>query len=172
MNCFTCHKKMSVKKENYHYIESGLDNVYLKTPVFKCSKCKEVIADIPAMNELHTLIAINLVKKTSMLTGKEIRFLRKEMDLKANELAHILGVVKQTVSRWENDKENISRYSDRLIRMIYIQILQQRCNKVFKEVLDKIKAITPSVKKIRINISPDELKDICSKTVLAAMQPA
>ena len=53
------------------------------------------------------------------MTGEEIRFLRKEMRLKANELAALLGVHKVTVSRWENNEEAIGSSSDRLLHYIY-----------------------------------------------------
>lgn len=162
MKCFNCNKRMSKKTEGYHYTESGLDNVYLETPVFRCIKCKEVIADIPVIGELHVHIAVGLIKKDSLLTGKEIRFLRKQMNLKANELADILGVTKQTVSRWENGKTEVSPYNDKLIRMICIQLLQERCNKVFKEVLEGIKNILPLVKIRRIDITKAQMKEeIC-----------
>ncbi len=169
MKCFSCNKKMSEKIEQYHYKESGLDNVYLETPVFRCNKCKEVIADIPAIDELHMHITIGLIKKDSMLAGKEIKFLRKQMGLKANELANILGVTKQTVSRWENEKEKTSQYNDKLTRMICIQLLQEKCDKVFKAVLKNIKAIHPSVKRRRINIPHKKLKEVCDLSTLAAM---
>jgi transcriptional regulator with XRE-family HTH domain len=48
-----------------------------------------------------------------------MRFLGMEMRLKANELAALLGVHKVTVSRWENNEENIGPSSDRLLRSIY-----------------------------------------------------
>ena len=159
MKCFDCNKKMSKKTEVYHYTESGLDNVFLETPVFRCNKCKEVITDIPVMGELHMHIAVELIKKDSLLAGQEIRFLRKQMNLKANALADILGVTKQTVSRWENSKKEISPYNDKLIRMICIQLLQEKCGKVFKEVLKRIRDIAPVVKKRRIDISQAQMKE-------------
>ena len=70
---------MSEKIETYHYTESGLDNVYLETPVFRCNKCKEVIADIPVMGELHMHITVDLIKKDSLLADKEIRFYKRSI---------------------------------------------------------------------------------------------
>ncbi len=170
MKCDNCSNKMVSKIESYHYTESGLDNVYIETDVYRCKKCKEIIADIPAMDELNDIVGIAIVNKNTILTGKEIKFLRKQMLLKANELAAILGVTKQTVSRWENDKEKISKYTDRLIRMAYIQLLQEKCNTVFKEVLEKMKAIKPVAGRKRINIPHDRIKEsICDLPSFATM---
>ena len=49
----------------------------------------------------------------------EIRFLRKNLHLKINEFAQLLGVDRVTVSRWENEHEKPSRSADRLIRLTY-----------------------------------------------------
>ena len=158
MKCLKCNKKMNVKTAKYHYTESGLDNVYIKTRIYRCDKCKEVIADIPVMHELHELIAKYLVEKDSLLIGKEIKFLRKEMHFKANELANMLGVTKVTISRWGNDKEKISPYNDKLIRLLYIQILQEKHNKIFGNVLAKLKNVSPTFRKKTIFIPDIKIK--------------
>lgn len=157
MNCPFCNKKMSNKREKYPYTESGLNNVYLETDVYRCG-CGEFIVDIPNIYGLHELIAKDLVRKGSMLDGKEIKYLRKQMHLKANELALILGVSKVTVSRWENEKEKIGVTNDKLIRMVYTQICQEKCKKVFT-IVDHIQSINPTFKKEKIVIPKKEIKE-------------
>jgi putative zinc finger/helix-turn-helix YgiT family protein len=85
----------------------------------KCRKCGELLPEIPSIKKLHAKIALELLYKEGPLTGEEIRFLRKEMRLKANELAALLGVHKVMVSRWENNNEKIGPSSDRLLWYIY-----------------------------------------------------
>lgn len=47
---------------------------------------------------------------TSGLQSKEaFRFMRKALELKAHELASLLGTTKETISRWENGKHAIDR---------------------------------------------------------------
>jgi putative zinc finger/helix-turn-helix YgiT family protein len=107
-------------KGDYRYTKSGLKNVVLQgITLHKCRKCGELLPEIPHIEKLHAKIALELLYKQSPLTGEEIRFLRKEMRLKANELAALLGVHKVTVSRWENNEEKIGSSSDRLLRYIY-----------------------------------------------------
>jgi len=105
--------------ENYNYLESGLDNVILKgIDVFRCS-CGEEVARIPSIGELHRLIGLKLVKKDSLLNGKEIRFLRKNIGVSAQKLARQMGVDNATISRWENNKQRITKSHDLHLRLIY-----------------------------------------------------
>ncbi len=122
MQCPQCGSPDMVtsKKEDYHYTESGLNNVILKgITVHQCQKCGEQFPVIPRIIKLHGRIARALLAKPSVLTGEEFRFLRKEMRLKASELASIMGVHKVTVSRWETNAEPIGPSADRLLRYIY-----------------------------------------------------
>ncbi|MBI5194837.1 MAG: helix-turn-helix domain-containing protein [Nitrospirae bacterium] len=160
MNCPVCGKKTIKKSALHHYTESGLDNVFLETDVYKC-KCGEVIPNIPNIYGLHGLIAKDLVRKDSPLTGNELKFLRKQMNLKANELAQILSVHKVTVSRWENEAEKISIGYDKLIRFLYTQMLQEKCNNIVKIVAD-IKEIRSGAKREKIVIPQKEMREaIC-----------
>lgn len=65
------------------------------------------------------LIAESILLKPTSLNGAEIRFLRKNLYLKINEFAQLLGVDRVTVSRWENEHEKPSRSADRLVRLTY-----------------------------------------------------
>ena len=113
--------------------------------------------------DLERVLAISpriLIKKASSLTGKEIRFLRKELLLKANELATVLGVTKVTVSRWENDKEKIGLTTDRLIRLFYTQKFQEKCKTIINMV-DAMKEISRTAKAKKIIIPKEEIKEAC-----------
>lgn len=157
MNCIECNKKMTSKREVYRYTESGLDNVYLETDVHRCAKCKESVVDIPNIYGLHEIVAEGLVKKPYLLKGKEIRFIRKFLHLKAVELAKILGVDKVTVSRWENDAKQISVANDKLIRLIYVQKYQEKYDIILK-IIDHIEKIQPTSKNRKITISKEDMK--------------
>ena len=120
MICPDCNKKMKKVKGNYKYKESGLDNIMLKNiPMYACS-CNNKFPIIPNVSHLHDLISENIIKKSWRLTGKEARFLRKEMGVNATSFAKFLNVSKVTISRWENESKPISVISDKLIRSIFI----------------------------------------------------
>lgn len=112
-------KPMKCEEITHHYQESGLDFVYLKgIKRFTC-ECGESIISIPAITKLHQMIGRILTQKDSLLSGQEIRFIRKNMKMQAKELAAILGVDKSTISRWENSKQDIDKSYDRLLRLVY-----------------------------------------------------
>lgn len=122
MKCHVCRSEMRCGEEVYHYLECGLDNVFLSdVEICRCD-CGEEIVSIPATPDLHSLIGLDLLKKKSPLNDKEIRFLRKNIGLTATLLSKYLGVEIETVSRWENGKTKPTLPHDRLIRMIYANI--------------------------------------------------
>ncbi|MDX9788871.1 MAG: type II toxin-antitoxin system MqsA family antitoxin [Desulfobacterales bacterium] len=119
MKCPFCHSDMTCKPEDYPYIESGLDNLIIKNlDIYRC-KCGESIISIPALPDLHRVIGMAIIRQDSLLSGKEIRFLRKNIGLTATRLAKIIGADIATISRWENDAQAISKEYDRILRLVY-----------------------------------------------------
>jgi putative zinc finger/helix-turn-helix YgiT family protein len=120
-----------MKKVNidYPYKESGLDNIIINGMLaYRCPHCSELYPIIPNIKKLHELIAKALINKPSLLLGKELVFLRKELGIKAKEIAEIFGVTKVSVSRWENTKGPINAFADRLIRLFYRNnVLRSKC---------------------------------------------
>src|SRR5665811_1397839 len=117
--CPNCNKSQETFRSDYNYLESGLDNVTIcDIEMIKCS-CGEESALIPRILAVHEAIANCLLEKETQLTGKEIRFLRKEMGLKGRDFENLVSVDNATLSRWENGKTNPSVKADRLIRVLY-----------------------------------------------------
>jgi YgiT-type zinc finger domain-containing protein len=116
--CFECGRTMEGRKENYRYVESGLDSVVLRNVlVFHCKNCGASVPQIVAANILHRWIVIRLLTKEYRLSGAEVRFLRKAVGYSATELAKMAGTSKQVVSRWEN-RSSLGQDSDRLVRLL------------------------------------------------------
>ena len=152
MICSSCKTKMKKIKTDYKYTESGLQNVILEgITAYECPKCGGINPIISRIKEVHRTIAQELLKKDSLLTGKEIVYLRKEMKIKAKDLAQILGVTKVTVSRWENGKEQTSPICDRLIRLLY-------GNRVFKQTCEIVR---PGIDKLESQIMKSMLISLC-----------
>lgn len=109
---------MDGRIEDYKYSECGLKSVVLKgILVFKCKQCSSIVAEITAAESLHRVIALRLLSKDALLSGDEVRFLRKVVGYSATELAKLAGTSKNVVSRWET-KSTLGKDSDRLIRLI------------------------------------------------------
>lgn len=121
MLCPKCKIEMTEKVGDYPYVECGLEDVVLSDlTIYECTECGGQAPSIPNVLSLHDHIAERIVAKDSLLTAKEIRFLRKELGLKEVELANYLGVNKVTVSRWETGESSIDSSYDRLLRLFYV----------------------------------------------------
>ena len=114
----------------YHYTESGLENIYLKNG-FAISN-DPVYGDgvsIVGMKSLHKVIGDSLINLSRILTGKEFRYLRIELDLSQKSLSRMLGVTDQTIARWEKDEVSLPQSNDLLLRAIYKENMDG-CGKV------------------------------------------
>ena len=108
-------------KTPLHYPDCGLDNVYLvsgyeieSTPYGKGLSIKN-------LDQLHKAIGCNLASQKKVLSGKELRFLRKQMNLTQSDLGKFLGLSSQQVARWEKGESEISGPADLLVRALFIQ---------------------------------------------------
>jgi len=115
--CYECGKQMEGTQGEYKYIECGLTSVILKDIlVYRCTNCTAVVPEIPAAGVLHRIIALRILSKKSLLTGSEVRFLRKLCGFSVNEFAEILGSSKSVISRWE--KNGCGKMTDKLVRLL------------------------------------------------------
>ncbi len=119
MKCISCGTAMKTKRENYHYVESGLPHVSLESiDVSRCAGCGESEVAIPAIEDLHRVIAESLIQKRSRLAPAEIRFLRKYLGWSGTDFAKRAGTTPETVSRWETGASPMGGASDRLLRLL------------------------------------------------------
>lgn len=141
--------------EPYHYVECGLHNVYLAgIRYWTCKHCGNQYAEIPAINELHRLIARTLVCQPALLRGEEMRFLRKRLGKRSSDFAAILGVVPETYSRFENDKQEPSATYDHLVRLYYaLNSDDVELSRVARSVIDAVLEAKKKAKRPRIAVA-------------------
>lgn len=122
MKCSVCGSaELTITHEPYKYDESGLPNITLANiEIRRCGHCGEELPAIPRIAELHKAIARTVVEREAKLSGAEVRFLRKYLGHSGADFAALIGVSRETVSRWENDKEPIGGTSDRLLRLLVV----------------------------------------------------
>ncbi len=118
MNCI-CENKKPLKRElvTKKYIEGGLENVTLvNVERFHCPECGEEFFGYGNLEALHEKIAALFLQKKALLTGKEIRFIRKHLGYSGIKFAELVGYEPETVYRIEGGKNPVTPAFDRLIR--------------------------------------------------------
>lgn len=119
MKCSGCGADARLTTGSYAYKESGLGNVTLRgIELAHCDECGNEDPVIPAVHELHSVIAEALISKPARLDGKELRFLRKYLELSAREFSKIIHVNPSTLSKWENGEDPVGSSSDLLVRAL------------------------------------------------------
>jgi len=84
----------------YHFLDSGLPNVYLiGMKYWVCSQCGAQSAEIPAPEQLMNVIAELVVMKPGLLSGHEIKFLRKRIGKKAADFAALINKTPEDFSK-------------------------------------------------------------------------
>jgi putative zinc finger/helix-turn-helix YgiT family protein len=111
---------VATEEKPYHYVDSGLPNVYLVgVKYWECDECKKQAAEIPAVEQLMNVIAKAIVMKEGMLVGDEIRFLRKRVGKKQADFADLINNTPEHLSKLENGQLPLQEATDKLIRLTY-----------------------------------------------------
>ena len=73
---------------------------------------------IENVDGLNAAIANWIVERKSYWHGRELRFLRKRLNLSQKALADLLGYSDQQVRRWEKDASEMPSPASRLLRLL------------------------------------------------------
>lgn len=134
---------------SHHYTECGLNNVFIDgLETFRDDDGEEVIT-IPAINELHHVIALGIVSHEHGISGDELRFLRTEMGFTQAELGALVHRDKQSVGRWERGEIEIDGAAETIIRRLAIENLDLQTE---VEMEDLSRRSVPTAKSQPINI--------------------
>jgi transcriptional regulator with XRE-family HTH domain len=74
----------------------------------ECSACAESTVDGPVLAHAELEVASRLARE-GLATGEGFRFMRKALGFNAADLAAMLGVRAETISRWETGKTAVDR---------------------------------------------------------------
>ncbi len=110
---------MATEEKPYHFLDSGLPNVYLVGIRYYAYADGRIVPDIPAVKQLMQLIARSLIEQPTPLTGDELRFLRKRLGQKQVDFARAISVEPETISRCENGHQTLGESTDKLVRLYY-----------------------------------------------------
>ncbi len=152
---------LATAEKPFHFVDCGLDHVYLVGIRYFEEPDGRVVAEIPAIKELMQLIAYDVVTSQRDLTGKQAKFLRKRLGKKATEFAQYVGVEPETLSRIENEKQPISLQVQKLARLAYCAYSEDKglidCAKnILQSILEDISNHTKKKQEIVLEMSKDQ----------------
>lgn len=122
MNCKLCGAPRATPGEHVVRRTFGELVVSVTVPAESCDACGEsLIADADFAR------AENAVTRTLVAAGsvhpEALRWLRKAADLRSMDLAELLGVAPETVSRWEHGTRKIDRAALALVASLALDAL-------------------------------------------------
>jgi DNA-binding transcriptional regulator YiaG len=122
--------------ELFNYESCGLPNVWLRNGFsVKETPYGELVA-IQDLAGLHQAIGLYVVDHKPLLSGAEIRFLRKELDFSQQALLDWLGVSEPTIRNWEAERQPITVAADRMLRLFYREHVKG--NVMIRQLVDQI----------------------------------
>ncbi len=83
-----------------------------------CPKCGEIVLRFQAAKRLHEDAIEIYRRKHGLLSAEEIRAIRSRFDLNQGDLARLLRLGANTVSRWESGRNVQTAAMDVLLRLI------------------------------------------------------
>ena len=116
--CSVCGTKMAEARGRLRLPVNGEEISVPSAPHLRCPKCHEVVLRFEDARRL-SLDAIAIYRKRhGLLSADEIRAVRERFGLTQGELARLLHLGANTVSRWESGRNVQTAAMDVLVRLI------------------------------------------------------
>ena len=84
--------------------------------VMRCATCDTKMVAIPDMDGLARAAAISRALIPVRLAGRELKFMRRALDMSQKEFAEAMELTPETVCRWENDVRGVGGMNEKLVR--------------------------------------------------------
>lgn len=124
-------------------------------PARQCKACNEISYDAFVLERFDLHVANRLVE-SGVGTGSAFRFLRKALGFRALDLAELLDVSTETLSRWETEKRPVDRGALTVLAACVRDALAGRT-----ETLDTMRALrTPRTlgKRVQLDLTGDRAR--------------
>ncbi|MGZ3419641.1 MAG: helix-turn-helix domain-containing protein [Polyangiales bacterium] len=136
-------------------------NFVATLPATACSVCGHLEVDHSTEDKFILRIA-QILAESGVASGRAFRFMRKAIGLRATELAQLLSVAPETVSRWETEKRGIDRATIAVVASLVNDRTDGR-----RSTLDSLKRLRapltlPATMRIDIDTPPTLLAAQCA----------
>ena len=116
--CPSCGSNMKEARGKLRMPVNGEEITVPNSPHLKCPKCREVVLRLDHARRLGQDAVAIYRKKHELLAAHEIRALRERLGLTQGELARLLHLGANTISRWESGRNVQTASMDLLVRLI------------------------------------------------------
>ncbi len=116
--CPTCGTEMVERHGRLRLPVNGEEIAVPSARHLRCPKCDEVVLRFEDARRLNEDAIAAYRKKHHLLSGDEIRALRERFNLKQADLAGLLRLGANTISRWESGRNVQTASMDILLRLI------------------------------------------------------
>jgi putative zinc finger/helix-turn-helix YgiT family protein len=104
-------------------------------PALRCDACGKTYLDGPSLEAFELAVARELAT-LGPATWETFRFMRKTLGMRAADLAELLDVTPETVSRWETGKLDVARAAWSTLADVVVERAEGRTR-----MLDRLRAI-------------------------------
>jgi putative zinc finger/helix-turn-helix YgiT family protein len=116
--CPTCGTIMKDTRGRLSLPINGEEIAVTSAAHLKCPKCGEIVLGFQDVKRLHEDAIAIYRKKHGLLSADQIRAIRDHFDLTQADLARLLRLGANTVSRWESGRNVQTAAMDILLRLI------------------------------------------------------
>lgn len=95
----------------------GFEVILTDMDGLRCDKCGAETLPGGTINVILNFLVVELAKQPRRLSGSEARYLRHNLDVTQEELASRMGIVRETVAKWECGDAIISPQHDFILRL-------------------------------------------------------
>jgi putative zinc finger/helix-turn-helix YgiT family protein len=148
MHCPTCHEHTLERTTADDSITVAGHTFTASLPAHACpgAKCDEIVFDAASIQRFELVVARALAD-AGQQSGEAFRFMRKSLGLRAIDLAELLGVAAETISRWETGERDVDRVAFALLGDAVAEQLEGRTRALdFLRALSKPKRLAKAVR--------------------------
>lgn len=155
-------KKSKTNRKTKTFIYKGL-GIPVKLVNVPMKKAAGVWCIDINMNKLMLLILRELIHKPTALTGDELRYIRKHLEMTTTEFGKTFGVSHVAVLKWESEQNNLSPALELCIRLYVLNYLRAK-DKEFRALYNEInlqqlsKSSKGKIQRISVDATTEELK--------------
>jgi putative zinc finger/helix-turn-helix YgiT family protein len=139
--CVECRGDKMVTAQAEEQLEVAGKTFTAMLPVTKCANCGATYISHDALGVLEMGTAAELARHGEV-SAESFGFMRRALGMKASELAELLDVTHETVSRWEHGHQPVERRAVALLSAM---------------VLDRVEGRSTTLERLRALLKPEPL---------------